>query len=98
MNRKSRGPCKECISGGQEYLNGACQFSSSALTCSFYISTSIYRLLRVRSYVNTATDSSKKKTTRKRRAESGPDPNGKDNNKFKLTPEILSELSTRELE
>lgn len=39
QNRRSKGPCKECISGGPEVFNSACyncQFSSTATNCSFY--------------------------------------------------------------
>ncbi|KAI4870806.1 hypothetical protein F4820DRAFT_145356 [Hypoxylon rubiginosum] len=39
-NKKSRGPCSECVAGGGHVFNGACtncQFSSTASACSFYI-------------------------------------------------------------
>ncbi|XXH05970.1 hypothetical protein Hte_012414 [Hypoxylon texense] len=38
-NKKSRGPCVECIAGGDDLFKGAytnCQFSSTASACSFY--------------------------------------------------------------
>ncbi|KAI1213294.1 uncharacterized protein F4807DRAFT_257690 [Annulohypoxylon truncatum] len=51
LNRKSRGPCVECVAAGPDTFSGACtncQFSSTASACSFYSGRAVKNRKRAR--------------------------------------------------